>query len=89
MAANVTILIVYAVCCGAAVALRRRGVRGSGVPFDVPFTRVAPWLALAVIAWMLSGLERGEWGAAAIITAVAAAVFVVTIPTRRSRLASS
>jgi amino acid transporter len=83
VAANVTILIVYAVCCAATVQLRRRGVQGGGVPFQVPLAGAAPWLALAVIAWMLSGLNAGEWKAAAIIVAVAALVFVVTRPSRR------
>jgi APA family basic amino acid/polyamine antiporter len=87
VAANVTILIVYAGCALAAIELRRRGVQGGGVPFQVPFTRVAPFLALAVIAWMLSGLATSEWKAAGIIVAVAVVIFVVTIPSRRARLA--
>jgi amino acid transporter len=86
VAANITILIVYAVCALAAIELRRRGVQGGGIPFQIPLTRVAPFLALAVIAWMLSGLAMSEWKAAGIILAVAVVVFVVTIPSRRARL---
>jgi APA family basic amino acid/polyamine antiporter len=87
VAANVTILLVYAVCCVAVMELRRRGVQGGGTPFTVPLARVAPPLALVVIAWMLTGLQAGEWKAAGIILAVAALVFVVTTPSRRRRLA--
>jgi amino acid transporter len=89
VAANVTILLVYAACCLAVVQLRRRGVQGGGVPFRVPGTRVAPWLALAVIAWLLWGLSPTEWLAAGIILAVATLVFLVTVPSRRARAASA
>jgi hypothetical protein len=36
---------------------------------------------------MLSGLATSEWKAAGIILAVAVVVFLVTIPSRRARLA--
>jgi APA family basic amino acid/polyamine antiporter len=89
VAANVTVLIVYAACCLAAMELRRRGIRGGGTPFRVPLTRVAPPLALIVIAWMLHGLQPSEWKAAAIILAASAVVYVVTLPSRRARLAAA
>jgi APA family basic amino acid/polyamine antiporter len=89
VAANSTILLVYALCCVAVLQLRRRGVSGGGVPFSVPFSvpfaAAAPWLALVVIAWMLSGLQAGEWKAAGFILAVAVVIFVVTAPARRRR----
>jgi APA family basic amino acid/polyamine antiporter len=85
VAANATILLMYAACCLAAVELRRRGVEGSGIPFKVPGTRVAPWLALGVIAWLLWSLQPGEWIAAGLILLIAALVFAVTSPSRRAR----
>jgi basic amino acid/polyamine antiporter, APA family len=85
VAANATILLMYAACCLAAVELRRRGVAGGGIPFKVPGTRVAPWLALGVIAWLLWSLKPGEWIAAGLILLVAALVFAVTSPSRRAR----
>ncbi len=89
VAANVTILIMYAACCLASVELRRRGIQGGGLPFRVPGAGVAPWLALGVIGWLLWGLTPGEWAAAAIILALAALVFTVTIPSRRARAAAT
>jgi amino acid transporter len=86
VAANVTMLIVYAACCLAAVRLRRTGVRSGGVPFRVPGTRVAPWLALGVIGWLLWELKPSEWLAAAIIVLTAAIVFGVTRTARRQRV---
>jgi amino acid transporter len=88
VAANVTILLVYAACCLAAVELRRRDVRGGGIPFRVAGARVAPWGALAVIGWLLWGLHATEWLAAGLIVAVAAVVFIVTLPARRARVAA-
>jgi amino acid transporter len=85
VAANATILLMYAACCLAAVELRRRGVEGGGIPFKVPGTRVAPWLALGVIAWLLWSLQPGEWIAAGLILLIAALVFAVTSPSRRAR----
>ncbi len=86
VAATGTILLMYAACCLAAVELRRRGVHEDGTPFRVPGTRVAPWLAFAVIGWLLWSLTAREWIAAAAIIAAAAAVFVITLPARRARL---
>ncbi len=86
VAANAAMLIVYAACCLAAMELRRRGVRGEGIPFRVAGTRVAPWLALGVIAWLLWSLKPTEWLAAAVIVVVAALVFTVTLPSRRARV---
>jgi basic amino acid/polyamine antiporter, APA family len=86
VAANATMLIVYAACCVAAVRLRRRGVQGGGVPFRVPGTRVAPWLALGVIGWLLWELKPAEWLAAGTIVVVATLLFVATQASRRARV---
>jgi APA family basic amino acid/polyamine antiporter len=87
VAANVTMLVVYAGCCLASVALRRRGLVGEGTPFRVPGARIAPWLALGVIAWLLWELKPGEWVAAVVVIAAAVLVFAATIPSRRARVA--
>jgi amino acid transporter len=89
LAANITILLVYAACCVAASELRRRDVRAGGVPFRVPGGRVVPWLALAVIVWMLWSVEPREWLAAALVLAAAAVLYVVTLPARRARAAAA
>ncbi|NUP55122.1 MAG: amino acid permease [Gemmatimonadaceae bacterium] len=86
VAANATMLIVYAACCLAAVQLRRRGVQGGGVPFRVVGTRVAPWLALGVIGWLLWELKPAEWLAAGVIVVAAVLLFVATKASRRARV---
>ena len=57
------------------------------MPFRIPAARVVPWVALAVIAWLLWGLRREEWLAAAAIVAGALLVYAVTTPARRARAA--
>jgi amino acid transporter len=85
VAANVTGLIVYGACCLAAGELRRRDVRGGGTPFRVPGGAVAPWLAVLVIAWLLSEITAAEWRAAAIVLAASIAIYVATRASRRAR----
>ena len=86
VAANVTVLLVYAACCLAAAELRRRDVRSGGIPFRVPGGAVVPWLALAVIAWILWRVRAEEWRAAAVVVAAAVAVYLATARTRRARV---
>jgi basic amino acid/polyamine antiporter, APA family len=88
VAANVTVLLVYAACCLAAAELRRRDVRAGGIPFRVPAGAVVPWLALAAIWWILRGLRAEEWRAAALVVAAAVVVYLATARTRRARAVS-
>lgn len=76
--ANGSVLLVYAACCLATVELRRRDVRGSGVPFRVPGAAVVPWLALAVIVSLLATLQLGEWLAVLAVLVAAAPVYAFT-----------
>jgi amino acid transporter len=84
VASNSTTLLAYAACCAATAELQRRDVRTGGIPFRVPAARVVPWLALAVIFWLLSGLRAAEWRAAAFVVTAAMGVFLAS---RRSRMA--
>ncbi|HEU4628791.1 MAG TPA: APC family permease [Gemmatimonadaceae bacterium] len=79
LAANGAALIAYAACCAAAWQLRRTDVRqAGGVPFRSPLGAVAPWLALAGIAWLLVGLTAREWIAIAALVGVGAVLYAVT-----------
>jgi basic amino acid/polyamine antiporter, APA family len=60
--ANVSALVLYFGCAVASAKLRRDGVATDGQkPFAVPFAAVVPWLACAVILWLLTGLAAAEW----------------------------
>lgn len=75
--ANLSTLVVYALCCVAAGVLRRRGIRMGGAPFRVPAAGAVIILACAVIGWMLTSVTAGEWAAFGIAIAVAAAIFMI------------
>lgn len=82
--ANLSILLVYALCCVAAWELRRRGVQMGGTPFRVPAAGLVIVLACLVIGWMLTSVTAGEWLAFGIAIAVATAIFLI-----RRRLSTS
>lgn len=84
--ANLSTLLLYAACCVAAWELRRRGVStGGGTPFRVPLAPVVPWLALAVIAFMLYSVTLREWAMVGLVLVIAAAIFQVTKASRAAR----
>lgn len=84
LTANGSILLVYAACCLAVLELRRRDVRQSGEPFRSRMLRVVPFLALAVMVWLLTSLTRTEWAGLLVVIGIAAVLYVVTIPGRRA-----
>ena len=67
--ANVSALALYLGCALASWRLRQMGVQGSpstalsagDTAFRVPLAGLVPWLACAVIIWLLTGLTRDEW----------------------------
>ena len=73
--ANIAALALYLGC--ALAAWRLHTVDASG-PAPSIFMRIAPWLACAVIAWLLTGVTRGEWLAFGICVAVATGIYIVT-----------
>jgi APA family basic amino acid/polyamine antiporter len=83
--ANVATLLVYAACALAAWQLRRRDVREGGIPFHVPGGAVVPFLALAVIAWLLWSVTLAEWAVVGAVLAVAVAIYLATRAARARR----
>ncbi len=59
--ANVSALALYFGCALAAWRLRRRGVGGDGGGIRMPAAGVVPWIACAVILWLLTGVTSREW----------------------------
>jgi hypothetical protein len=58
---------------------------GGGI-FRHPAASVVPWLALAVIAFLLTSVTRDEWAVVAGVVVISTAIFFVT---RGSRAASA
>ncbi len=74
--ANVAVLLLYILCCAAALELMRRKVRTDGPPFHIPGAPVIPVLAIAVIAWILVHASTKEFAVTGICLAVASILFV-------------
>ena len=88
--ANVSALALYLGCALAAWRLRAMGVTAEGGGgFRVPLGPVVPWLACGVIAWLLTGLTRGEWLAFGACVLVASLIYVGTSGRRRATALAS
>ena len=83
--ANLSILVLYGMCCVATWQLRRKDVRSGGTPFKVPFPELVVVLACAVIAWMLTSITLDEWLAFAKAMAVGVGLFLLKTVTARRR----
>jgi amino acid transporter len=85
--ANVSALALYFGCALAAWRLRTLGVAAEGAaPFRVPLAPVVPWLACAVILWLLTGLNRDEWLGFVACLALGTTVYFATRASRRARV---
>jgi APA family basic amino acid/polyamine antiporter len=73
--ANISTLVLYAMCCLATWQLRRRDVRAGGTPFRVPAPAVVIVLACVMIGWMLTSVTTEEWIAFGLALLVATAIF--------------
>lgn len=80
--ANVSALALYFGCAVASWKLRRMRVAEGGGTFSVPGAAMAPWLACAVIAWLLTGVSSTEWLGFAICVALASFVYLAARPAR-------
>lgn len=74
--ANVAVLILYFLCCGAALELTRRDVRADGKPFSFPGAWVVPPLAILVVLWILAHATRKEFLITGIVLAIASMLFL-------------
>jgi len=83
--ANVSVLTLYVVCCVATIELRRRDVRQAGTPFRMPGGAIVPYLAIAVLAWMLWHTTLREQLVVLALLVAAALMFVFTATSRRTR----
>lgn len=82
--ANVSALALYFGCALASWRLRQMGVQCAGTAFKVPAAGVVPWLACAVIIWLLTGLTRDEWLGLGACVATASVLYAVTQRHNRS-----
>jgi len=75
--ANVAVLLLYLLCCLAALQLTRYDVRGDGPPFIFPGAKLIPVLAVFVIIWILAHATAKEFAVTAVCLGVASLLFLV------------
>jgi basic amino acid/polyamine antiporter, APA family len=75
--ANVVTLLLYLLCCLAALELTRRDVRTDGTPFTFPGANLIPILAIGVIIWILAHATAKEFAVTAVCLGVASLLFLV------------
>ncbi|MDQ3672823.1 MAG: APC family permease [Gemmatimonadota bacterium] len=77
-------LIVYLICCLAAIHLRRRDIRVEGaVPFKLPGGPAIPIVACAIVVWLLTASTRQEVAAMAAMLLAETLAFLLMRATRR------
>jgi APA family basic amino acid/polyamine antiporter len=74
---NMAVLLLYILCCLAALELSRRDVRSDGAPFRFPGASFIPVLAIVVIIWILAHAARDEFEITGICLAVASLLFLI------------
>ncbi|MDQ6736093.1 MAG: APC family permease [Gemmatimonadota bacterium] len=75
--ANISVLVLYLLCCISAYELRRRNVQEGGTPFRIPGGPLVPILAVAVILWILSNATLQEFSVIAGVLVAASVLFVI------------
>jgi len=74
---NTAVLLLYILCCLAALELKRRNVRGDGTPFGFPGASIVPVLAIAVIVWILAHATLGELEITGSCLVIASVLFLI------------
>ena len=75
--ANAAALTVYLGCAVAAWRLRSRAPARESTGVQLPLAGAAPFLAVPVILWLLTGLTKGEWIGLGASIAVASCAYVL------------
>ena len=74
---NIAVLILYLFCCIAAWELRRKNIQAGGTPFRIPGGPVVPFLAVAVIVWILSNATVKEFSVVGGVLVAASVLFLL------------
>jgi len=77
LVSNVGTLLLYLLCCGAALELRRQDVRMADAPFTFPGAWLAPVTGALLVLWILSTATAREFAVTAGVLATATLAYVV------------
>jgi amino acid transporter len=81
---NVAVLLLYFLCCGAAIELMRRDVRTAGEPFHFTGAWIFPMFGIVISLWILAQATRQELTVTGAVVVVAAIVFFIQRTLRRA-----
>lgn len=86
--ANVAALLLYIMCCAAAWQLRRKNERtAGGLPFHFPGAQIFPFVAVALIIWMLTYATRHEFVVVGAVLLVGSFLYFLRVLTTRQTTA--
>jgi APA family basic amino acid/polyamine antiporter len=80
---NMAVLLLYFLCCLAALVLSRRDIRSDGRPFEFRGAGIIPIIAIIFIVWILAHATKAEFAITGICLAVASLLFLVPSLYRR------
>jgi hypothetical protein len=71
------VLLLYILCCLAALELNRRDIRSDGAPFKFRGQSVVPIVAIILIIWVLAHATKVEFEITAACLAAASLLFFI------------
>jgi hypothetical protein len=71
------VLLLYILCCLAALELNRRDIRSDGMPFKFRGGSLVPIVAIILIIWVLAHGTKDEFEITAACLAVSSLLFVI------------
>jgi basic amino acid/polyamine antiporter, APA family len=74
---NMAVLLLYILCCLAALELNRRDIRSDGAPFRFRGQSIVPIVAVIFIIWVLAHATKNEFAITAACLAVATLLFLI------------
>jgi amino acid transporter len=84
---NIAALLLYLFCCSAAFELVRRNVVSDGKPFSIPGDKVVPFLAVAIVLWILWHATLSEFAMAGVVLMVASLLYWLRRALQRAKIA--
>jgi amino acid transporter len=82
---NIAALLLYLFCCSAAFELIRRNVVSDGKPFSIPGDKIIPFLAVAIVLWILTHATLAEFGVAGLVLVIASILYGLRKITSQNR----
>src|SRR5438477_3280575 len=80
---NVSVLLMYFLCCAACWFLVSRDVRSDGEPFNFSGMKIVPALAIIAIVWILAHATVREFAVTGIVLAIASVIYLVRVQLRQ------